>query len=166
MNASNSDRLSRNFTLGEFTQSSVAETNGITIKVETGGAVYANLQRLCQQILQPLRDALGPVRITSGYRPAELNRIIGGAIGSQHQYGLAADLQVDGYTPQQVAEWIRDHINGYDQLIHEFGGWVHVSVAPGNKEPRRSCLTAVKDDGHTVYVSGIHSVEDAARKVA
>lgn len=166
MNASNKDRLTKNFTLGEFTRSTTAEIHNITVEVEQDSVVHMNLKRLCVVVLQPLRNALGPVQITSGYRPPELNHLISGSATSQHMYGLAGDIQVKGYSPQEVAEWIRDNIEDYDQLIHEFGGWVHVSVAPEDRDPRRSCLTAVKGDNGTEYVTGIHSVKDATRKVA
>lgn len=159
-------RLSDNFYLDEFTQSDTADRHGIVIIVEPGSEVERNIQRLVDTVLQPLRDALGPVTITSGYRPKKLNLLIGGAAGSQHQYGLAADIVVHGHTPLQVAEWIRDNIIGYDQLIHEFGRWVHVSVPSERKSPRADELTAVKVNGRTGYVAGIHPVDEAERMVA
>lgn len=159
-------RLSHNFYLDEFTRSDAAEAHGITIIVEPGSEIERNIQRLVDTVLQPLRDALGPVTITSGYRPPRVNGLIGGSSTSQHKYGLAADIDVHGHTPLQVAEWIRDNIDGYDQLIHEFGRWVHVSVPPDNSSPRSECLTAVKVNGRTGYVTGIMDVTDAERMVA
>lgn len=159
-------RLSHNFYLDEFTRSDTAEQHGLAIVVEPGSEVERNIQRLVDTVLQPLRDALGPVTITSGYRPRKLNLLIGGSPTSQHQYGKAADIVVPGYTPQQVAEWIRDNIGGYDQLIHEFGRWVHVSVPADNTAPRNECLTAAKVNGRTGYAPGIIPVEDAERMVA
>lgn len=159
-------RLSDDFYLDEFTQSDTADRHGITIVVDAGSEVERNIQRLVDTVLQPLRDALGPVTITSGYRPKKLNRLIGGATSSQHQYGQAADIVVRGHTPLQVAEWIRDNIIGYDQLIHEFGHWVHVSVPSERNSPRANELTAVKVNGRTSYVPGIHPVADAERMVA
>ena len=43
-----------------------------------------NLQILIRDVIQPMRDALGPIRITSGYRSPQLNRAIGGSRKSQH----------------------------------------------------------------------------------
>ena len=41
-----------------------------------------------------MRDALGPIRVSSGYRNPELNRAIGGSSRtSQHCKGEALDLQ-------------------------------------------------------------------------
>jgi zinc D-Ala-D-Ala carboxypeptidase len=58
-----------------------------------------------------------------------------------------------------VAEWIQNNLE-YDQLILEFytlgipdSGWVHVSYIPeGN---RKQSLTAVRQDGKTVYLQGL-----------
>jgi hypothetical protein len=159
-------QLSRNFYLDEFTRSQTAARHGIDVAVIEGGVIYSNLRRLCLHVLQPLRDALGPVHVTSGYRPPKLNRLIGGSSTSQHQYGQAADIVVSGHSPLEVARWLRDHGKAYDQLIHEFGEWVHVSVPGSGKSPRNERLTAVKvprliGKPRTVYVPGLYTVDAA-----
>ena len=55
------------------------------------------LKRLCEDVLEPLRERFGPCTVMSGYRPTAYNRSIGGARFSQHIYDLhpntvAADL--------------------------------------------------------------------------
>ena len=54
--------------------------------------------------LQVLRDTLKvPIRITgSGYRTSAHNKKVGGAPKSQHLTCSAADINADGYTPQQL----------------------------------------------------------------
>lgn len=158
-------QLTANFYLDEFTRSQVAARHGIDVVVLPGTEVHSNLRRLCGTVLQPLRDALGPVTVTSGYRPPALNRLIGGSPHSQHRHGLAADLVVSGYSPLEVAEWIRRHIPRYDQLIHEFGEWVHVSVGARSATSRNETLTAIKQRGlfgrlRTTYVPGLHPVTE------
>lgn len=55
--------------------------------------------------LQQLRDMAGrPVIITSGYRNAAYNLKVGGSPTSRHLRGEAADIQVPGLSPDQVAE--------------------------------------------------------------
>ncbi len=161
-------QLSTNFFLDEFTRSQIAARRGIDMSVCQGDVIYFNLRRLCRRVLQPLRDALGPTHISSGYRPPKLNRLIGGAPTSQHQYGQAADLVVTGHTPLEVATWLRDHVTGYDQLIHEYGAWVHVSVpSAALPEPARmERLTAIKvprliGKPRTVYMPGLIAIDDA-----
>ena len=97
-------KLSPNFYLDEFTRSQVAVRHDITISVEPDSLVLENLRRLCVNVLQPLREALGPVHVTSGYRPLAVNILVGGSSRSQHIDGLAADIVVSGYTPFEVCQ--------------------------------------------------------------
>jgi uncharacterized protein YcbK (DUF882 family) len=86
-------KLTTNFSLNEF--------NKRNYNVPTD--VLRNLIELAKN-LQVLRDEVKkPIKITSGYRPAEHNAKIGGATKSRHITGQAADLKIEGYTPKQVA---------------------------------------------------------------
>jgi zinc D-Ala-D-Ala carboxypeptidase len=162
-------QLSKNFFLDEFMRSEAAARHGIV--VEPDSQVFANLQRLCETVLQPLRDALGAVTVLSGYRPPEVNRLVGGAPTSQHIQGLSGDVLVAGYTPLQVCQWVRDNLQSYDQVIHEFGQWAHVSAPPLGGPVRLQELTAVKTTPvlgirRTVYVPGLHDMAEATRRAA
>lgn len=169
-------QLSQNFYLDEFTRSQTAARHGIEIVVAPDSQVFHNLKRLCIEVLQPIRDALGPISISSGYRPAEVNRLIGGSKTSVHVLGLAADFTVAGKTPYEVAQWIAEN-NGsrtpyrkplwFDQCIHEFGRWVHIGLVDTDKVPRRQLLTAYKRRSRlplkrpkTIYIPGIHRIQD------
>ena len=144
--------LSPHFTREELCLSEVAVRHGI--RNVPGPAVVENLTALCKTILEPLREALGPVHILSGYRSAQLNATIGGARKSQHVDGLAADLVVPGVAVIEVARWLYCSGLPFDQLIYE-GRWVHVSVAAENKAPRREVLTARFDNGRAHYTNGL-----------
>ena len=79
-------QLTKHFTLSEFTRSEKAQAKGIdnTPSLEA----VSNLQYLCQQVLEPLRQWIGkPVVINSGYRCSELNQLVGGVNNSQHMTG-------------------------------------------------------------------------------
>lgn len=153
-------RLSPHFSLSEFIRSQVAARQGIAM--EPPEAVRANLARLCALVLEPLRLALGPVFVSSGFRPPELNRLVGGSARSAHVDGRAADIEVPGMPPVEVAAWLVASGLPFDQVIHEFGQWVHVAVAPEGAEPRREALTARREAGRTVYLAGIRPAEAAA----
>jgi zinc D-Ala-D-Ala carboxypeptidase len=150
-------QLTANFYLNEFLISQTASRLGID-NTPPDHAIN-NIRLLCENILQPLRDNYGPVVVTSGYRCPELNTAIGGAVNSQHLEGKAADIHIPGIPNDQLARIIASQFQ-FDQVILEFytlgkpdSGWVHVSYnADGNK---RQELTAVKQNGKTVYLKGI-----------
>ena len=149
--------LSKNFTLTEFTKSQTALRLGIDNTPSDEHLDAAKL--LFENVVQPVRDHFGPTVINSGYRGPALNEAIGGAATSQHCRGEAVDIECPGVPNHEVAEWIQNNLE-YDQLILEFytlgipdSGWVHVSYIPeGN---RKQSLTAVKQDGKTVYLQGL-----------
>ena len=148
-------KLSKNFSLDEFLVSQTAERHGIDMTPT--GEVIDNLRRLCEGCLQPLRDALGPIYISSGYRPQALNELIGGSLTSAHMRGNAADFRVAGISPYDTCLKIKELELPYDQNIHEFGRWVHLGVADNL---RGEDLTAFRKDGRTRYALGIKKIED------
>ena len=90
-------KLSTNFDLKEF-----ASADG----KEPSAEVLKNLTELAKN-LEVLRSHLkAPIIITSGYRSKEHNARIGGALRSFHVLGMAADIQVKGMKPEQVAKTI------------------------------------------------------------
>ena len=74
--------LSRNFSLQELTKSDTAIRRGIDN--EPNADQIDKLKMLCENILQPVRDQFGRVKVTSGYRSPELCIAIGSSISSQH----------------------------------------------------------------------------------
>lgn len=144
--------LTRHFNLEEFAHSQTAARLGR--RIEIPDEVVPAIRALCVNVLEPLRsDVRRSVWIMSGYRPAWLNKAVGGSKKSQHMKGEAADIQVSGMTPRQVMRRIIALELPFDQLILEFDEWVHVSHSTeGN---RSSVLTARKVDGATRYYPGI-----------
>ena len=63
-------KLSKNFTLKELTRSATALRLGINNKPDI--VCLDNMQNLVNDVLQPLRNTLGAIRITSGYRNVAL----------------------------------------------------------------------------------------------
>lgn len=150
-------KLSANFGLGELTKSETAIRKGIDNSADE--IVTAHLQALVDNVLQPVRDKFGSVKVTSGYRSPLLNSSIGGSKTSHHCYGFAADFEVVGMDNRELAIWIRDTLE-FTQLILEFytaddpnSGWVHCSYDA--KDLKKQVLTATKVDGKTKYVTGI-----------
>ena len=136
--------ITPNFTLKEFTHSATAQRRNIDN--EPTPKALAALQALITDVIQPARHLYGyPITVTSGYRSKQLNDAIGGALGSQHTKGEAADLSCDDNT--RLFNIIRSRGN-FDQLIWEFGDdqqpdWLHVSYT--NTRPlKQEVLRAVK----------------------
>ncbi len=70
-------KLSKNFSLEEFTKSQTATRLGIENNPDM--TAILNLTALCKNVLQPIRDNFGiPFTPNSGYRRPELNTKIGG----------------------------------------------------------------------------------------
>lgn len=55
-------------------------------------------------LLQKMRDKFGPISISSAYRTATYNKKVGGVSGSQHLYGLAADITFAKSSPAILEE--------------------------------------------------------------
>jgi hypothetical protein len=122
--------------------------------------VVQNLTVLCEQVLQPLRDAYGVgIKVNSGYRSPDVNAAVGGSRTSDHCKGQAADIEIPGVANADLAQYIADNFD-LTQLILEFytqgipdSGWVHVSYDSNNL--KRQVMTAVRQNGRTVYLQGL-----------
>jgi hypothetical protein len=149
-------QLSKNLALAEVTRSETAKRRGIS-NMPTPEHIE-NFKKLAENVFQPIRDHFGvPIRISSGYRSAALNKAIGGASSSQHCKGEAIDIDMDGttITNKQIFDFIKDNVN-FDQMIWEFGtdtnpDWVHVSYNSDGAQ-RKQILKAIKKGGATAYV--------------
>lgn len=120
------------FTFEELTASATARRMGIPNI--PSWRERENLRLLVENVLDPLREAWGkPVIVTSGYRCAMLNRIVGGAANSQHTTGMAADIRTLTDTAadnRKLFDLALDLDLPFDQLIDEYGyDWVHISYS-------------------------------------
>lgn len=120
--------LAPNFTLQELTHSATALQRGLDNT--PGERELRNLRHLAFW-LQLLRDDLGePVRVSSGFRTAEVNYAVGGSPSSDHMTGLAADIWADSMTPSRLAGRIQAlEYLPFDQLIL-YPAHLHVGIGP------------------------------------
>lgn len=90
-------KLTENFNRDEFEC-----TDGSEMPTD----VQLNIAELAVQ-LEIIRSHFNaPIHINSAYRSLEYNRSIGSNDTSQHVLGRAADIVVEGYTPDEVADAI------------------------------------------------------------
>lgn len=140
------------FKLEEFTDSPTAKSKGIdnTPSKET----IQNLNRLVITILDPLREAWGkPIQITSGYRSPALNKAIGGSATSAHVDGRAADLNIKGINIPAIAKVAINLKLPFDQIISEYGSWVHIGIAKEGSTPRKQLLIIDKESTGGRYIT-------------
>lgn len=121
------------FSYSEFFKSDVAEKHQVNNIPDDAqlSQVLGNIKALVSNVLDPLRAMIGrPIIITSGYRSQRVNELVGGSIFSQHMSGKAADIHVQGYTPEQMDMVYRtiQMYYDFDQLIlYPYKNIIHIS---------------------------------------
>ena len=68
-----------------------------------------------------------PITINSGYRTPAYNAKVGGAGGSKHKEGKAADIVVSGVSPQKVAQYAEEI--GI-KALHAYNTFTHIDTRP------------------------------------
>ena len=131
--------LSEHFDLGEMSRSDVALRRGLDNTPNAGE--ISNLVRLCDSVLEPARSLLGvPFHVNSGYRSPSVNAAVGGVNGSAHMDGRACDFVPVGLGLNHAFDLLKTSGLPFDQLILEYGAWIHLSVARVGVGPRRMVL--------------------------
>lgn len=145
-------KLSSKFTVADL-------STGLRSKIAVRGQfgftkeeIVANMAALAVNILDPLSDyfkSMGKkINFTSGFRTRDT--LPSGEV-SQHQKGMAVDIQIAGLRPAQylpIAYWIRDNLP-FDQLIFEHSSitrniWLHVSYDRLKKRQRKDLRHMIK----------------------
>ena len=142
-------KLTEHFTLEEMTASQTASRMGVSNVPSEGSQERKNLQRTAE-VMEKVRTILDskPILISSGYRCPQVNAACGGSSTSAHMSGLAADFTCPGYgTPLDICHTLEPCMAdlGIDQLIYEYGDWVHLGLSAG--EPR--CMAMTIDNSGT-----------------
>ena len=147
--------LSAHFSLEEMLFSQTAARLGLDNTPDA--RARRNLTRLAAT-LELVRTAMNdvPLLISSGYRAASVNKAVGGAVNSAHTRGLAVDFTAPQFgtvlaTARAVAKCGID----FDQVIFEYGRWVHLAIADIDVTPRAQLLSIGRDH---VYVEGLRVV--------
>lgn len=140
-------QLSEHFTLEEATYSETAVRNGIDNQPST---VQLENMKTAAAKLEALRAITGPLKINSWLRLPAVNVAVGGSKISSHMDGWAIDVSSSKLTPIELCHEVQKAGIKFDQMIHEFGRWMHISFAP---EMRQQELTIFKPEGK--YKPGI-----------
>jgi hypothetical protein len=144
--------LSEHFTLEEATYSDTAIRQGIDNQPST---VQLENMKVAAAKLEQLRAVTGPLKINSWLRLPAVNVAVGGSKVSSHMDGWAIDVSSSKLTPYQLCQEVKKAGIKFDQMIHEFGRWVHISFDPAMRQQE---LTIFKPDNK--YKAGILTEEE------
>ena len=122
-----------NFKYKEFVKSYEAVRHGI-VNIPNSSQ-WKLIEVLAINILQPVRNKFGAIRISSGFRCLELNRLLKSNDNSLHAIGAAVDIEPldDKVELFDVLLWIHNNCE-YRELIAEnfdAGGWIHIGYVEG-----------------------------------
>lgn len=144
-------KLTEHFSLEEFSCSTTAKRLKIENKIPDH--LMANIQFTANK-LELVRKVLAhPIIITSGYRCSALNTQVGGSPTSAHTKGLAVDFHCAYGNPKQICQRLITAGVEFDKIIQEYNQWVHIEFSHINQ--RRRVITAVKQNGKTIYLPGL-----------
>ena len=142
-------KLTEHFTLQELTHSDIAKRHSLDNNPDK--ITIYNLTRLAE-LLENVRDLFNkPIRINSAYRSVAVNSLLGSKPASQHCIGCAADIRIEGMTPDQIVKKIVKSDIQYDQVIREFDSWVHISIPKAEGYVARKQALIIDKTGTRAY---------------
>jgi zinc D-Ala-D-Ala carboxypeptidase len=140
-----SSLLTPHFTRKDFWHSNTADASGVDNR--PSDLAWDNLELLAP-VVEALRVAVGvPLVISSGYRNAKTNALVGGVPDSAHTHGLAVDLVCPGMPAKALRDKFLALGVSFDQAIwegHGNGGWLHLAIAGPGQTPRNQVFDIYK----------------------
>jgi putative chitinase len=150
--------LSEHFSLEEATHSDTAIRLGINNQPDA--RQLENMKKAAIGMEQ-VRALLGKsISVNSWIRLPEVNVAVGGSKVSSHMDGWAIDFVSPFGTPYAVCKAIEASGIKFDQMIHEYGKWTHISFAPEMRQQKLTIFNPQKK-----YLPGILT-EDEYQKQA
>lgn len=145
------------FRYREFVRSQTAARKGIENKPTE--AQWRCIELLAKEVLQPVRDEFGSLRITSGFRSVELCEAVGSDKNSNHARGQAADIEPVDFKIKlvDVIAFIYNELE-FRTIIAEYfpDGWVHVVYRQGGNDKNLK----LKDKDHHYQVVELDYLRD------
>ena len=155
-------KLSKYFTKAEFEYSNTALSRGFP-NTMLDEETIESAKALCVNVLDPVREEFGPVRLTSGYRSPQTNLAVKGSRTSKHIVGQAADFSYAQHSDVTVIKWIKAHLDFYNVILEHHNpndmgtGWIHVAYKTDGTNKRQVLSKSVGkpyESGLVCYVDG------------
>ena len=128
------------FTIEELCYSDTAEREHID---NTPSEEIKKRLQILIEFLNPLREAWGSgIRINSGYRCPELNKVVGGVDTSAHKEGWAIDMYPVNNKFEDFKQFIIAYLKdkNFDQCIVERSGrsqWIHLGLYSNHRQRKQ-----------------------------
>ena len=150
--------LSEHFSLEEATTSETATRLGINN--QPNEQQLENMKKAAEG-MEKVRALLSKaIHVNSWLRLPEVNVAVGGSKVSSHMDGWAIDFVCKDFgNPLAVCKAIEAAGIEFDQMIHEYATWTHISFAP---EMRGQKLTIFRPEGK--YKIGLLSKEEYEKR--
>lgn len=133
-----------NFKPEDFIRSETAKQKGID-NTPNQNQLIAGM--VLADKMQELRNKINlPIIISSGFRSAELNKVIGGAPSSWHMQFLACDFNIKRLDPYEAVLKIKESLVSVDKCFVE-RNCVHIQICMDESKNRNFFGTATKING-------------------
>jgi len=153
--------LSPHFRLSECVASETALRKGIAN--DPSADIVDHLRGSARELWEPARMLLGaPLVVSSGYRSESLNLAIGGSASSVHCAGYALDFRPAALPLDEAMRRIVASRLTWDQVIFEFGRWLHLGWQSSAGQQRHQALMIFEPDRYLVWNPRDSRVEDCA----
>jgi hypothetical protein len=130
------EKLSANFTLGEYLESATARSRNFTEQFNPPANIIANI-RMINERIQVVRTQFGKsLRFTSGYRCPRLNTAVNGAKASEHLDALGVDISTSGMSQKDVIDLIEMFIMQGCKRIGLGRTFIHVGFSRQRQHPQ------------------------------
>lgn len=145
----------KNFKYGEFVFSETAIRYGLDNLPNENQ--WNKIENLSVNVLQPIRNRFGRIRILSGFRSQEVNsKIRGSSSTSNHCRGEASDIiSVNGISLVKIAVWIYKNLE-FRNLIFEYNSWIHIDYRVGGNLKKLK----LKDKDHNYTIITIDELKN------
>lgn len=143
-------KLTTTLSLGDMCKGDSGIPSGINYGM-SANEIVCNLKLLAINVIEPIKKKYPNMIMSSTWRSEAVNTRVGGSKTSDHLKGMAADIQLTGFSREQhyqAAIDIQKLLPAYRQIILEYRGdktWIHVSYNSNQNKMQTLTMDAAKN---------------------